>query len=103
VLLSRGRLLFRAGLLCLGGAFMLWRGWQARSAAPGLGAASRSLAERLGAVQALVGVLALVTAGATLWQLRPRRRRHSLHLDPPSPGPAAGEPPTPPRPPSGDP
>jgi len=97
VRLSRGRLLLRVGLLLVGGAFMAWRALEAWRAAAGQSGAGRVLAERLALVMALVGLLALLTAGAVAWQLRHRDRRRSLHLSgprepgsPPSGGPSAG-------------
>ena len=59
---------------------MLWRAWEARAAAARSAGPAALLAERVGIVQALVGVLALVTAAATVLALRRRERRHSLHL-----------------------
>jgi hypothetical protein len=76
---------------------MEWRAWEAWRAAAGQEGAGRVLAERLALVMALVGLLALLTAGAAAWQVRRRERRHSLHLSgrpgpgsPPSGGPSAG-------------
>jgi len=81
---------------------MLWRALEARAAGAGLGGPSRVLGERLALVQALVGLLALLTALATLLSLRERRRRHTLRLGAPAEGGRPDGPPTP-RPPSGTP
>ncbi|HVP66157.1 MAG TPA: hypothetical protein VMT17_02725 [Anaeromyxobacteraceae bacterium] len=97
--ISRGRLFLRAGLLLVGGTFMLVRGCEARRTATDLAGPGRLLAERVGMVEALVGALALATAAAAIFSLRPRKRRHSLHLG--GPRPPGG--PMPPPPPSGGP
>jgi len=88
VRISRGRLLLRGVLLLVGGAFMGWRAWESRAAAVAGGGPGRALAERIAAVEALVALLAILTGLAALWSLRPRERRHSLHLprDPPAAG-----------------
>jgi hypothetical protein len=98
---SRGRLLLRVVLLLVGGGFMGWRAletWRAARAAPGPGGSL--LGERIALVMALVALLAILTAVAALLQLRPRERRHSLHLPG---GPPTGGPPGPGSPPSGGP
>jgi len=59
---------------------MLERAWQARRAAAGTVGPGRLLAERVGTVEALVALLALATGVATLFRVRRRERRHSLHL-----------------------
>jgi hypothetical protein len=94
VRISRGRLLLRAVLLLVGGGFMLWRAWEARLASRALAGTARLLPERIALVEALVGLLALLTGVAALLQLRRRERRHSLHLrgeaGPPPPRDAPG-------------
>jgi hypothetical protein len=80
VRLSRPRVLLRAALLALGGGFMLWRAWQARSAADGLPAAESLLLRRVALVELLVGLLALAAAGMALLALRRRPHRQTLHL-----------------------
>lgn len=98
--ISRGRLLLRVALLLVGGGFMAWRALETRSAALRQSGADRVLGERLSLVMALVGVLAILTAGVVAWQMRRRERRHSLHLQ------GAGKPATDPgpgTPPSGGP
>ena len=59
---------------------MGWRAWETRREALAQAGAARVLGERLALVMALLGLLALLTAGAVAWQLRRRERRHSLHL-----------------------
>jgi len=72
---------------------MGWRAWETHRDALARNGAARVLGERLALVMALLGLLALLTAGAVAWQLRRRERRHSLHLPgssppaPPSDGP----------------
>ena len=78
--ISRGRLLLRVALLLVGGGFMEWRAWETRRTSLALTGADRVLGERLAVVMALVGLLALLTAGVVAWQLRRRERRHSLRL-----------------------
>ena len=77
---------------------MAWRALETRSAALRQSGADRVLGERLSLVMALVGVLAILTAGVVAWQMRRRERRHSLHLGRPgSPavsGPGPGTPPS---------
>jgi len=59
---------------------MEWRALETRRAALTQAGADRVLGERLALVMALVGLLALLTAGVVGWQGRRRERRHSLHL-----------------------
>jgi hypothetical protein len=59
---------------------MEWRALETRRAALTQAGADRVLGERLALVMALVGLLALLTAGVVAWQARRRERRHSLHL-----------------------
>jgi hypothetical protein len=59
---------------------MAWRALESWRAAARQAGADRVLGERLSLVMALVAVLALLTAAAAAWQLRPRERRRSLHL-----------------------
>ncbi|MFO0584437.1 MAG: hypothetical protein U0229_19365 [Anaeromyxobacter sp.] len=73
--ISRPRLLLRAGLLTVGGAFMLWR---ARETWPGLH--GDALPVVVAIVEALMGALALVAAVVAVRALRPRPRKHTLHL-----------------------
>jgi hypothetical protein len=95
VRISRGRLLLRVALLLVGGGFMEWRALETRRAALRQAGADRVLGERLSLVMALVGLLALLTAGVVAWQLRRRERRHSLRLrDPDVSGPGPGTPPS---------
>ncbi len=83
--LSRPRVLLRAALLAVGGGFMLWRAWQARTAARELGP-DGLLLSRIALVELLVGLLALVAAGVALLALRRRGRRHTLRLKDLEPG-----------------
>jgi hypothetical protein len=78
--LSRPRILLRATLLAVGGAFMLAKAWEARSAAAEPGAGDALLLQRIALVEALVGVLAIAAAVIALLALRPRRRRQTLRL-----------------------
>jgi hypothetical protein len=95
VRISRGRLLLRVALLLVGGGFMGWRAIETRSAALRQSGADRVLGERLSLVMALVGLLAILTAGVVAWQMRRRERRHSLHLDGKGiSGPGPGTPPS---------
>ena len=73
--LSRGRLFLRVVLLLVGGGFMAWRALEAWRAAAGQSGSGRVLAERLAAVVALVGLLAILTAATVAWQMRPGRAR----------------------------
>jgi uncharacterized iron-regulated membrane protein len=72
---------------------MGWRAWRTHQEALAQTGAARVLGERLALVIALLGLLALLIAGAVAWQLRRRERRHGLHLPgasppaPPSDGP----------------
>lgn len=85
--LSRPRVLLRAVLLAMGSAFMLWRAWEARSAAAATEGGEAALLSRVALVEALVGALALVAAGLALLALRRRPRTHTLQLgDLPGPG-----------------
>jgi hypothetical protein len=87
VRLSRPRVLLRAALLAVGGAFMLWRAWEARAAGAAAEGGEAVLLSRVALVEALVGALALVAAGVALLALRRRPRTHTLHLgDLPGPG-----------------
>lgn len=80
VRLSRPRVLLRAGLLAVGAGFMWWRSalsWRAARTLPG---DPGILQGRLALVFALMGLLALLTAGVALGSLRPRRRHPTLKL-----------------------
>lgn len=68
---------------------MEWRALETRRASLALSGADRVLGERLALVMALVGLLAILTAGVVAWQMRRRERRHTLHLGPTGPGPRA--------------
>jgi hypothetical protein len=59
---------------------MAWRALETRSTALTQAGADRVLGERLALVMALVGLLAILTAGVVAWQARLRERHHSLHL-----------------------
>jgi len=87
--MSRGRVLLRAALLLVGGAYMLWRAFEARRLARLLAAADAVLQQRLALVWALVGALAILTGLGVLYMLRPRRRRRTLQMgeQPPVAGP----------------
>jgi uncharacterized iron-regulated membrane protein len=80
---------------------MVWRALETRSAALTQAGADRVLGERLALVMALVGMLAILTAGVVAWQARRRERRHSLHLGGADARPVSG--PGPGTPPSGGP
>ena len=84
--LSRPRVLLRITLLTVGGAFMLWRAAQLHHAggAPG---SPDALAARMALVGALVGVLALLTAGAAALSLRRRPPKRTLTWGDPGRGP----------------
>ena len=87
--LSRPRVLLRAALLAVGAGYMWWRSalsWRASRELPG---GQGVLQGRISLVFALVGLLALLTAGAALAALRPRKRQPTLRLG----GPAGGAPP----------
>jgi len=71
---------------------MLWRAWEGWAGARLLGGAGRVLADRLALVEALVGLLAILTGVVALLSLRRRERRHSLHL--PTGGGGGGPPPS---------
>lgn len=81
VRLSRPRVLLRAALLVVAGAFMLWKAWgthlAARAAAESSGA---PLLSRMALVEALLGILGLAAAGVALLALRTRKRTHTLRL-----------------------
>ncbi len=79
--MSRGRVLLRAALLLGGGGFMLWRAAEARRVSRLLSAADAVLQDRVALVEGLVGLLAALTGLAALLALRPRPRRHTLHID----------------------
>lgn len=78
--MSLPRVVLRVVLLATGGAFMLWRAAQARRAAPGLDGAEALLLGRIALVETLVGILALLTAGALALSLRRRKREKPLVL-----------------------
>lgn len=78
--LSRNRVLLRAVLLVVGGAFMLWKAVDALLAAPHVGGSGGVLLRRVAAVEALIGVLALGAALIALLSLRTKRRKHTLVL-----------------------
>jgi hypothetical protein len=86
VRLSRSRVLLRVSLLSVGGAFMLWRAVEAWRASAALDGAASALQQRVALVEALIGVLALLTAGGAALSLRKRRRRASLQLGRPADG-----------------
>jgi len=92
VRLSRPRLLLRAALLLLVGAFMAWRGFDTRATAgqPGVDPAAAVTLSRIALVEWFLAVLAAVTAAAALLSLRQRPRQHSLHLRGGAPGPGEG-------------
>ncbi len=81
--LSRPRVLLRAALLAVGAGFMWWRSAVAWRAARELPGDAGLLQGRLALVFALMGLLALLTAGAALAALRPRRRQPTLRFPPP--------------------
>ncbi|HET6413752.1 MAG TPA: hypothetical protein VFG53_16965 [Anaeromyxobacter sp.] len=79
--LSRPRVLLRALLLVAGGAFLLWKAWGSHAAARASGGGPDAvLLARTALVEGLMGVLGLVAAAVAFLALRPRRRRHTLHL-----------------------
>ncbi len=78
--LSRPRLALRAALLSTGGAFMAWKAVAAHRGARAEGGPGALLLERLALVWALVAALAIGAAIVALLALRPRPRRHTLHL-----------------------
>ncbi len=68
---------------------MIWRAFEARRLGRLLSEGDALLQSRLAIVWGLVGLLAVVTGVWALLALRPRRRRHTLHLEdrePPPPG-----------------
>ncbi len=91
VRLSRPRVLLRAVLLVVTGAFMLWKAWGAHLAArQAPGTSEVLLLSRIALVEALLGMLGLAAAGVALLTLRKRRRTHTLRLGdlgPPASGP----------------
>ena len=93
--LSPARVIVRVALLAVGGAYMVWRALDARSASRGLGGGDALLGSRLALVWALVGALALLTAAAAALSLRPRGRKRTLKL---GEVPSAGDPPPGPAP-----
>ncbi|HET8733827.1 MAG TPA: hypothetical protein VFM45_08650 [Anaeromyxobacteraceae bacterium] len=100
--LSRPRVLIRAALLWVGGAFMLVKAIAAHRAARLAEPADAVLLGRIALVEALMGVLALAAGAVALLALRRRPRSHTLHLEdvdrPSPPGPAGdgrGAPPGP--------
>lgn len=89
--LSRPRVLLRAALLAIGAGFMWWRSalaWRASRQLPGDPGVMQG---RLALVFALMGLLALLTAGIALTALRTRKRVPTLRLRGPPGG--AGAPP----------
>jgi hypothetical protein len=81
VRLSRGRVALRVVLLAVGGAWMLWRGAIARSAARPVEGGDALLGSRLALVWILMGALALATALSAAASLRRRPPKRTLHLD----------------------
>jgi membrane protein implicated in regulation of membrane protease activity len=82
--LSRSRLLLRALLLASGSAFMFWRAWHARRAAPAVGGPGALTGSNLALGYAVMGVLALLAAVTAALALRARPpRRASRPGDPP--------------------
>ncbi len=78
--LSRSRLWLRITLLSVGGAFMLWRAAESRSAARSLQGGPALLEQRLALVSLLMGLLALLTAAGSALALRRRPPRRGLGL-----------------------
>lgn len=93
--LSRPRLLIRAALLWVGGAFMLLKALAAHRGARLAEPADAVLLGRIALVEALMGALALAAGGVALLALRRRSRSHTLHLEdvarPRGPGAAGGD------------
>ncbi|MFL5262583.1 MAG: hypothetical protein ACJ79R_11205 [Anaeromyxobacteraceae bacterium] len=89
--LSPTRVIVRIALLAVGGASMVWRAVETRSASRGIGGGDALLGSRLALVWALVGALALLTAAAAALSLRPRGRGKTLRL---GDVPRADDPPT---------
>ena len=88
--LSRTRVLIRAALLWVGGAFMLAKAWSAHRGAALGEPADAILLSRMALVEALMGVLAFAAGAVALLSLRRRPRSHTLRLEdvaPPRPGP----------------
>lgn len=79
--LSRPRLLIRAALLWVGGAFMLLKALAAHRGARLAEPADAVLLGRIALVEALMGALALAAGGVALLALRRRSRAHTLHLE----------------------
>jgi hypothetical protein len=95
VRLSRPRLILRASLLVLVGAFMTWRGFETRATAgqPGVDPSAALTLSPIALVEWILAGLAIVTAALALLSLRQRPRQHSLHLGgerAPPRGPAGG-------------
>ena len=78
--MSRSRLLLRVILLAIGGAFMLWKAYDASRGARALAGGDALLLQRIAMIEALVGVLALGAAMFAAAALRKRHRRRSLDL-----------------------
>ncbi len=79
--LSRPRVLLRAVLLVVAGAFLLWKAWGTHLAArAAAGSSGAQLLSRMALVEALLGILGLAAAGVALLALRTRRRTHTLRL-----------------------
>jgi hypothetical protein len=81
--MTRPRLLLRAILLVVGGAFMLWKAFDASRGARSLADGDALLLQRIAIIEALVGVLALGAAAFAVAALRPRRRKRTLDLEGP--------------------
>jgi hypothetical protein len=81
--MTRPRLLLRAILLATGGAFMLWKAFDASREARSLADGDGLLLQRIAIIEALVGVLALGAAAFAAAALRPRRRKRTLDLHEP--------------------
>jgi hypothetical protein len=81
VRLSRPRLLLRAALLALGGAYMVWHALDLRREARGLDPAEALLRDRFALLWALVALVAFATAAVALLSLRRRPPRQTLRLD----------------------
>jgi hypothetical protein len=82
--MTRPRLLLRAILLVVGGAFMLWKAFDANRGARSLADGDALLLQRIAIIEALVGVLALGAAAFAVAALRPRRRKRTLDLHDPA-------------------
>jgi hypothetical protein len=80
VRLSRPRVALRVALLAVGGAYMIWRGAEARSALGPLGGGEALLGSRLALVWILMGALALLTAAGGALSLRRRPPKRTLRL-----------------------